>query len=221
MFLHGIFSREQTEVFSLERIIEYIKQKYEPLALIVYGSYANGTNDSSSDFDAMIIYRGSEQLHDTGFVDNTQLDLFVYPLSCFDDEIDCNEFVQIFDGRIIIDSEGKGALLQKKINEYLDSLPKKTKSELQADIDWCAKNLERAKRNDCEGMYRWHWVLIESLSIFCDLMQQPYLGPKKALKWMAQAHPEAFLRYEKALSVLSLETLEDWIAYILEEFNKA
>ena len=39
----------------LEKIIEYIKQKYNPLSIILYGSYANGTNDLNSDFDALVI----------------------------------------------------------------------------------------------------------------------------------------------------------------------
>ena len=29
----------------MEKIIEYIEQKYNPLSIILYGSYANGTNN--------------------------------------------------------------------------------------------------------------------------------------------------------------------------------
>ena len=39
----------------LEKIIEYIKQKYNPLSIILYGSYANGTNNLNSDFDALVL----------------------------------------------------------------------------------------------------------------------------------------------------------------------
>lgn len=39
-------------------IIEYLKEKYQPLALIVYGSFADGTNNAHSDFDALVICEG-------------------------------------------------------------------------------------------------------------------------------------------------------------------
>ena len=34
---------------------------------------------------------------------------------------------------------------------------------------------------------------------FCDMMQQPYFGPKKSLKWLEEKQPEAFDCYDKAL----------------------
>ena len=79
----------------LEKIIEYIKQKYNPLSIILYGSYANGTNNLNSDFDALVISYDHEQFHDTSFVNDIQLDVFVYPASYFDGEFDCNNFIQI------------------------------------------------------------------------------------------------------------------------------
>ena len=81
-------------------------------------------------------------------------------------------------------------------------------------VGWCSKMFERVKRNDVEGMFRWHWVLIDSLEIFCDLMQHPYFGPKKTLKWMEKNHPIAFAHYKTALEDFSVDSLESWIAYI-------
>ena len=39
----------------MEEIINYLNQKYQPLSLILYGSYANGTNNAGSDFDVLVI----------------------------------------------------------------------------------------------------------------------------------------------------------------------
>lgn len=91
----GIDKFEFDEVILLEKIIEYIKQKYNPLSIILYGSYANGTNNLNSDFDALVISYDHEQFHDTSFVNDIQLDVFVYPASYFDGEFDCNNFIQI------------------------------------------------------------------------------------------------------------------------------
>ena len=67
----------------MEQIIKYIQQEYKPISVILYGSYANGTNDVGSDFDALVISPDHEQVHNTSFVNGIQLDVFVYPLSYF------------------------------------------------------------------------------------------------------------------------------------------
>lgn len=202
------------EVIILEQIVEYIKQKYSPLSIILYGSYANGTNNLHSDFDALVISVDHEQFHDTSFINGVQLDVFVYPASYFDGNYDCNDFVQIFDGKIIVDSDGWGTMLQTNVLSYIQSRPQKSKAEIDASVDWCIKMLARVERCDAEGMFRWHWVLIDSLEIYCDVMRHPYWGPKKSLKWMQENYPVAFACYQKALVDFTAEALENWIRYI-------
>lgn len=198
----------------MERVIKYIKDKYNPLCIILYGSYADGTNNLNSDFDALVIAADHEQFHDTSFVDGVPLDVFVYPSMYFEGEYECEDFVQIHDGRIITDSNGIGKTLQENVRAYLRKLPVKSSEEIQASVDWCVKMFERAKRGDCEGMFRWHWVLIDSLEIFCDIMHHPYFGPKKTLKWMEEKHPKSFDCYKKALQNLDMEYLEEWVNLI-------
>ena len=203
----------------MDQIIEYIKRKYSPLSIILYGSYANGTNNLNSDFDLLVISCDHEQFHDTSFVNGVQLDVFVYPASYFDGDFDCNDFVQIHDGKIIADSDERAKNLQTKVLSYIQNRPQKTKAEIDASVDWCAKMLARVKRHDAEGMFRWHWVLVDSLEIFCDIMQYPYWGPKKSLKWMEENHPSAFACYNKALEDFTIDSLENWIAYIKNANN--
>ena len=198
----------------MEKIISYIQQTYNPLSIILYGSYASGTNNLNSDFDSLVISHDHEQFHDTSFVNGIQLDVFVYPASYFDGSFDCNEFIHIFDGKILVDHDERGKTLQTKVRSYLQNRPQKSKAELDASVDWCVKMLARVRRYDAEGMFRWHWVLIDSLEIFCDIMRHPYLGPKKSLKWMEENHPSAFACYKKALEGFSMDSLENWIAYI-------
>ena len=204
----------------LEHILRYIQETYAPLSVILYGSYADGTNGLNSDFDALVITADHEQFHDTSFVDGVPLDVFVYPARYFDGDYACEDFVQIFDGRIITDSSGMGKALQENVQAYLRNRPSKTGAELQADIGWCMKMSARAKRCECEGLFRWHWVLIDSLEIFCDIMRQPYLGPKKSLKWMEKAQHEAFDCYKKALQNFRADDLDEWIEYI-KKANKS
>lgn len=96
-----------------------IKQTYSPLSIILYGSYADGRNNLNSDFDAFVISRHHEKFHDTSFVNGIQLDVFVYPESYFNEEYDCSNFVQIFDGKVIMDTNGKGKAVQDSVLSYL------------------------------------------------------------------------------------------------------
>ena len=198
----------------MKEIIEYITQKYNPVSIILYGSYSNGTNNLNSDFDALVISYDHKEFHDTSFVNGVQLDVFVYPASHFEENYDCNDFIQIFDGKIIADSDGRGKALQANVLSYLQNRSQKSKAEIDASIDWCIKMLARVKRGDAEGMFRWHWVLIDSLEIYCDVMHHPYFGPKKSLKWMEENYSAAFAYYQTALADFSIDSLEKWITYI-------
>lgn len=200
----------------MNSIIEYINRTYSPTSLIVYGSYADGTNNENSDFDALVISGSHENFHDTSFVDGIRLDVFVYPETYIDSAPDPDEFLQIFDGKVIVDSGDRAAQLKNRVCEYIDSLPTKTPDEIKNLVEWCGKMRRRASRRDAEGLFRWHWLLTDSLEIFCDIKKQRYFGPKKTLKWMQQTNPEAYEYYMKALSEFNLDALDDWIMYLVK-----
>lgn len=198
----------------MEKIIEYINNRYEPLSVIVYGSFADGSNNEHSDFDALVIAKDGEKIHDVSFVGEVQLDVFVYPLSYLEDDFDYYEVIQVFDGKIIIDSGNVGKSLKERVNEYLESLPKKTKEENKEQVEWCKKMLLRANRGDSEGMFRWHWLLTESLQIYFDILGKMYFGPKKSLRYMKENQPDAFNIYNNALKSLDYKALERWIGFL-------
>jgi len=195
-------------------IIDHVIRTYAPLSLIVYGSYADGSNNVNSDFDALVITADHEIFHDTSCVNGVQLDVFVYPESHFNGDIDPDEFLQIFDGKIILDHDDCGKDLQRRVCAYIEGLPQKTDSELKNLVDWCAKMRLRARRRDAEGMFRWHWLLTDSLEIFCNIKKHFYFGPKKTLRWMQQDHPESYAIYENALCEMSTDALDKWIAHL-------
>ena len=198
----------------MEEIIKYIKQNYAPETIIVYGSYASGTNNENSDFDALVISETHEAFHDTSFVNNVQLDVFVYPNAAIQQIEDYAQFIQIFDGNIILDTNGVGQKLQQSVLEYINTLPAKTVDEIKDEIEWCKKMFMRTKRTDAEGLFRWHWLLVDTLEIFCDAVHHPYFGPKKSLIWMKQHQPEAYSCYEKALRCFDEKTTQQWIRYL-------
>ena len=201
----------------MDNIISYIIKEYEPNTIILYGSFADGSNNANSDFDALIITDNASRAHDSSVVDGVMLDLFIYHTSVFNSDVDCEKYLPIFDGKIILDKNNIGATLKKRVNEYIDSLPCKTDEENRTAVEWCEKMLLRTARGDAEGYYRWHWVLTESLEIYCDIMKIPYFGPKKALKQMQKNHPGDAEIYFTALSALDRNALEKWIKILRDK----
>lgn len=114
------------EMVNTEKIVGYLKKTYQPDAVIVYGSFADGSANLNSDFDALII-AGKEKAHDSSIVDGVVLDVFVYPAETFSADYDPEEFVQVWDGKIVLDEHGITGQLKAKVLDYIEHLPKKTR----------------------------------------------------------------------------------------------
>ncbi len=198
----------------MKNIIEYIEKVYKPITIIVYGSYSDASNNKHSDFDAIVVSDDCDLYHDVSFIDGVQLDLFIYPKSFFESNVDFSKFTHLFHSNIIKDTDNYGTNLVSDIVEYVENLKCKTIEELKTDISWCNKMLIRIRQNDIDGMYRWHLLLVESLEIFCSINGKKYFGPKKTLKWMATEYPKAYEYYKGALFNLEIEELEKWINYL-------
>lgn len=203
----------------MKEILEYLKQTYDPVSVVVYGSYADGTWNEHSDFDALVISHSGKRRHDVSVVSDIQLDVFVYPKTHFGPEFDGNELVQLVHSKIVLDTDGFGERVKDAVVRYHDQLPMKSPEEVREAVVWCGKMLRRTERGDAESFYRWHWVLVDSLEFFCDIVRHRYYGPKKTLRWMAAEYPEAFALYERALNSFSKETLERWIGYLEKSFS--
>lgn len=204
----------------MENIINYLKETYSPTAIVVYGSYADGTNGPGSDFDALVLGPTCPKLHDSSVVDGVTLDVFVYPRDIFYGEIVLDEFVQIRDGKVVLDIDGMGAWLKNRVSDYMESMPKKAPEDVLAAVEWCEKMLTRAARGDAEGYFRWHWLLIDSLEIYCDVCGRPFFGPKKAMADMKKNDREALEVYNAALSALDYQALEAWVGLLRRRFEE-
>lgn len=195
---------------NMESILNYLYGTYAPEALILYGSWADGTNNAGSDFDALIIAERAAY-HDVSVVNGVQLDVWVYPPEHFAADDALEEIVQIVDGVVLHDPQAIGAALKARVQQYVDSIPVRSAEDNAQSVAWCRKMLSRTARGDAEGLYRWHWLLTDTLEIACDLLYHPYRGPKKSLRWLEAAHPAVYAAYARALSDFSQEALSAWI----------
>lgn len=196
-----------------EKITGYLLEAYNPYAIILYGSFADGSANESSDFDALVITDHIKK-HDASIIEGTVLDVFVYPLEVFQTDYNPEEFVQVFDGKIVLDKNGAAERLKQRVLDYIADTPQKSIDELKQELEWCEKMLSRTLREDVEGYYRWHWVLFDSLEIYYDLNYMHYYGPKKALRLMESTDTEAYQIYSRALKEFNREYLSEWICYL-------
>ena len=100
----------------------------------------------------------------------------------------------------LLDRDGLGLALKERAADWLARRPVKSLDELRVQTAWCRKMLRRTQRGDAEGLFRLHWLLTDSLEICCDLLGRPYQGPKKSLRWLAEARPEGYALYTAALA---------------------
>ncbi len=200
----------------MKEILSYLKERYNPLSVIVYGSYADGSNNENSDFDALLITPDGEKVHDISVQAGVVLDVFVYPLQAINDKLGIDEFIQVFDGNVIYDTDGIGEGLKTEALNFLKDGPVKGLSEKAELVQWCKKMLLRTRRGDEEGFFRWHWLLTDSLEIACDILDLPYLGPKKSLRLLKKSNPALFDCYCNALKSSEITATEKWI-YCLAE----
>lgn len=203
----------------MEKMLEYIREKYNPLGLTVYGSFADGSNNQNSDFDALAITADGSFTHDRSVIQNTELDLFVYPGSAFEGPYDRTHYAQVWDGRILLDTDGVASTLKNAVNQYLEAIPPKTEEENRQNLLWCRKILLRARREDMEGYFRQHWLLVDSLEIYCDLRKIPYWGPKRSLRHMEATDWKYAALYRNALESFRLEAAQKWIDHLWNIFQ--
>ncbi len=111
----------------------------------------------SCGFDALII-AGEEKTHDSSIVDGVVLDVFVYPAEMFSADYDPEEFVQVWDGKIVLDEHGITGQLKAKVLDYIEHLPKKTVTEVAQEVEWPQKDVAAYGKKRCRGV----WVICKS-----------------------------------------------------------
>jgi len=200
-------------VIKRDTIIKYLIETYSPDAIIVYGSFVDGSANEHSDFDALVIANSSKK-HDSSVIEDIPLDVFIYPPEVFQDEYNPEDFIQVFDGEIVLDKKGIAKSLKERVLEFTKGRTLKTNEEIQNEVYWLKKMLMRTSRGDTEGYYRWHWLLYDSLEIYFNIKRLRYCGPNKALRTLHKIDPEAYSIYLLALKEFTQETLSGWIDYL-------
>lgn len=196
-----------------QKIIAYLKERYNPLTLAVYGSYADGTNDEYSDFDCLLIVKSKDRAHDDTIVDGVPLDCFLYSEQEIEQE-NIETFLPLYEAKLVYDT-GIGQALQSKVRNYVQSHTVHRPEEKRFLVSWIKKTMKRMEKSDEEGHFRAIAFLAESMEDYCFLRDRFYFGSKKTIRYLQEEDEQGFLLFRKAITIRSNEAIRGWAKYIL------
>jgi len=198
----------------IENIRNYLKEQYNCHSIILYGSFANGTYTDESDIDIICFCDNVLKKNDTTIINGRQLDAWMYDTNMMTKQ---EELLHINGGNILLDEKDLCTTLLANIEELFNEGARKlTLEEINFQKNWLMKMLNRAKKDDIEGNFRYHWMLVDSLEIYFGIKGLWYLGPKKSLYWLKENDRNAYKLFNDALNInSSFERTENLISFII------
>jgi predicted nucleotidyltransferase len=195
----------------MDRIVQYLREKYRPRALLVYGSYVRGDQDGFSDFDCMVIVDSKEKNHDDSVVDGVQLDCYIFTADEVSGE-DVDPYITAYDSRIVFD-DGIGASLKERVRKYVAEHTVTEESEKEFIRSWIRKILRRMEKDDDEGSYRGILFLSESLEDYCALRDLFSFGSKKTIAYLKANDPQGYALFHDTVTSRTDESIRAWAEY--------
>lgn len=218
------------------RAAELVQEKYDPEAIILYGSYAAGCWNADSDMDLLCLVKepdppnpfpelrrltmsrlslSGEALEEE--IHGVKISVMKRSIRCLNLSYRLDPFhLTTFSGKVLRQKNGTGDIYLKRVNEAVrDWLPlpgrakEEAKEQIQADLHAIANG----------GKLREHlakFFLLESFSLLYILCDALPVGAKMMLRYLKRDAPEAYAIVEKALRPdADAEDITVWGRYML------
>lgn len=130
----------------IKKITNALLQEYAPQSMILYGSYADGSFDQDSDFDALLICDAPPCEKRRDMLEGVRLDVHFVSSDELILGADPEEYLQVHDGVLLRDEHGVGAKLIESVRDYVAQQPFKTHEEKVLELAWCDKMRARSAR---------------------------------------------------------------------------
>lgn len=195
--------------------MDYLKEKYSPLAIVTYGSFSCGMNDAFSDYDCMIVVDQKESSHDDTVIDGIQLDCFIFTKDeVLTEELDT--FLTAYDGNVVLDTDEIAVDLKTRVRKYVEDHSVIPADEKKFIISWIKKTMHRVEKNDDEGNYRALAFLWESITDYFLLRDLFYLGSKKAVTYLKEKDAEGYRLYHHAITDRTNAAIREWANHVIK-----
>jgi predicted nucleotidyltransferase len=121
-------------------LAEHLAARYAAVVVILYGSVAKGDVNASSDVDAACFVADDRRYPESYVHRGRLMDVWIYPLG---DAADTESFLKLAGGRVLLDGDGVGPDLMRRVNAYLET-PRNDRSK-ELDESSRAGNVEIAR----------------------------------------------------------------------------
>ena len=196
-----------------DTVISYLKDKYHPRAVLIYGSYVRGDFDEYSDFDCMIIVDEKHTKHDNSVINGIQLDCFVFTKEeALSEDLDI--FLPAYHAELAID-DGTGKALQDRVRKYVQEHEKIDQDEKEFIASWFLKTINRMRKGDDEGNFRAVALLWESLADYYVLRDMFFFGSKEAILYLKQHDVPGYDLFHQAVTYKTNEAIEAWARHVI------
>ncbi len=147
----------------MQTIIDYLKNTYHPLSVIICGAYTDESDHTNGKLDALVLIQDGDESHHTKIVDHVPLDVWVCPVCKFRSDLDANKIVRLLDGTIVFDTEHIGEKIKAEAIRHPADRPMKSAEEgnrrdLQCRI-YPFGSLERYKYAVVCSSFNGKWIL--------------------------------------------------------------
>jgi uncharacterized protein len=207
----------------LDALASELAAQYGCHTVILYGSRATGAHRPDSDYDLLLVRASGGPTRDARTWQGLQVDAFIYPEDATDLDPEREPgLLRIRHGRLLIDKQGFGARLLRRVQEVFTRGPKALPPEEVATIRvWGRKMLERAAKRDMDPViadYRRASLLAELLPLYFQLRMLWYFGPQESLRWLAAHDPLTHTAFAEALdSRAPLTAIERLVQRVIHE----
>ena len=200
----------------MEGIIQYLKDTYDPISILVYGSYLRGDYDEYSDFDCTVIVEDDDKTatYDYSIVNGVQLDCIIFSRKEALWAKHPSEFVKMHNAQIIID-DGTAKTMLEHLHEYMDETAIISDDRRREITSWIIKMTNRFDRDGTDGDYSIIFFLWQSLLLYCRLRGLFYCGPKETMSYLKDNDSLGYELANMAIGDKSVTATTAWANYII------
>jgi len=180
-----------------EKIVDFLKDKYEFHCAILYGSRTGDKFRIDSDYDFLCIRKEGKRIREIIKFENITIDLIVD-----DEEITNrpNDILYLWQSKILLDENGFAKKLVDSTISLLSNPPEPLpQSRVTQRKKQIFDSLIYIQQNDILGDYRRNDLLAKLLPLYCDFVNIWDLGDKHTLTWLEKNDLKTFELFRLAV----------------------
>ncbi len=201
---------------NVEKIVGFLKEKYEFHCAILYGSRAGNDFRPDSDYDLLCVNNSGPRIREIIKLEDVTIDLIVDNENVLNSQ---QPIVYLWQAKIIVDDKGFAKSLLNTALKILAEPPQPlSSSKIVQRKKQTADILFYIKQSNILGDYRRHDLFPKLLGLYLAFKRVWDLGDKHSFQWMEKNDPQAFNLFRKAMSsnaeFSDIEALVNYINYL-------